>query len=232
LIRYLFNVSVAAVVEMPSPQLLFGMMPDHTPRHPTQETHPAVDRADSTDADRDDLLAARGGDEGAARRIVARHGKSMIRTAWRILGSYGSRDGDDVVQDAFIASLTTDALPSGDVGAWLRAIAARKALDELRRKGRRVEQPLPDNEGEGPQPEASDDLGGHLDVLTVRQALATLSPTDRAVLTLVDLEGWPMAEAAKMLGLTYVAIKLRASRARRKLAGIIRSGRPAGSKSR
>jgi len=54
--------------------------------------------------------------------------------------------------------------------------------------------------------------------------MATLSPIDRAVLTLVDLEGWPMAEAAKMLGLTYVAIKLRASRARRKLAGVIREG--------
>jgi DNA-directed RNA polymerase specialized sigma24 family protein len=118
----------------------------------------------------------------------------MTRTAWRVLGSYGTRDGDDVVQEAFIASLTTDALPTGDVGAWLRAIAARKALDELRRKGRRVEQPLPDTDGEGPHPEAPDELGGHLDVLTVRNALATLSATDRAVLTLVDLEGWPMGD--------------------------------------
>ena len=156
----------------------------------------------------------------------------MTRTAWRVLGTYGRRDGDDVVQEAFIASLTTDALPTGDVGAWLRAIVARKALDELRRKGRRVEQPLPDADGEGPHPEAPDELGGHLDVLTVRNALATLSATDRAVLTLVDLEGWPMAEAAKLLGLTYVAIKLRASRARRKLAGVIRQGNLARSMSR
>jgi RNA polymerase sigma-70 factor (ECF subfamily) len=216
---------------MPPPQLLFGMMPEYTPRHSTQEPWSATDRVGSPESDREDLLAARGGDEEAARRIVALHGQSMMRTAWRVLGSYGGRDADDVVQDAFIAALTTDALPSGDVGAWLRAISARKALDELRRKGRRVEQPLPENEGEGPQPEAPDDLGGHLDVLTVRRALATLSPIDRAVLTLVDLEGWAMAEAAKMLGLTYVAIKLRASRARRKLAGVIREGGSAGSKS-
>ena len=217
---------------MPSPQLLFGMMPEQTPRRPTRAPGSAIDRAGSPELDREDLLAARGGDEEAAQRIVSQHGQSMMRTAWRVLGSYGSRDTDDVVQDAFIAALTTDALPSGDVGAWLRAIAARKALDELRRKGRRVEQPLPANEGEGPQPEAPNDLGGHLDVLTVRKALATLSATDRAVLTLVDLEGWPMAEAAKILGLTYVAIKLRASRARRKLARVIREGGPAGSKSR
>ena len=88
-----------------------------------------------------------------------------------------------------------DALPTGDVGAWLRAIVARKALDELRRKGRRVEQPLPDADGDGPQPVAPDELGAHADVLTVRCSLAALSAMDRAVLTLVDLEGWPMAEA-------------------------------------
>lgn len=211
---------------MPSPQILFGMMPEHTPFHPPQDQRSAIDRVGSPESDREDLLAARGGDEEAARRMVTQHGQSMMRTAWRVLGSYGSRDADDVMQDAFIAALTTDALPDGDVGAWLRAIAARKALDELRRKGRRVEQPLAENDAEGPHPEAPDELGGHLDVLTVRKALATLSPTDRAVLTLVDLEGWPMAEAAKMLGLTYVAIKLRASRARRKLAGVIRDGGP------
>jgi RNA polymerase sigma-70 factor (ECF subfamily) len=198
------------------------MMPEHTPRNPTHDSQSTETRTGLPETDRNDLLAARGGDEEAARRVVARHGQSMVRTAWRVLGSYGSRDADDVLQDAFIAALTTDALPSGDVGAWLRAIAARKALDELRRKGRRVEQPLPESDGEGPHPEAPDHLGGHLDVLTVRRALGKLSPIDRAVLTLVDLEGWPMGEAAKMLGLTYVAIKLRASRARRKLAGMIR----------
>jgi RNA polymerase sigma-70 factor (ECF subfamily) len=217
---------------MPPPQLLLGMMPEYTPRSPRQDTGSAIDRTGSPESDRDDLLAARGGDQEAARRIVTLHGQSMMRTAWRVLGSYGGRDADDVLQDALIAALTTDALPSGDVGAWLRAIAARKALDELRRKRRRVEQPLPETDGEGLQLEAADDLRGHLDVLTVRKALATLSPTDRAVLTLVDLEGWPMAEAAKILGLTYVAIKLRASRARRKLAKLIREDGPAGSRSR
>ena len=216
---------------MPPPQILLGMMPEQTPRYPTQDTRSTVDRSGAPDTDREDLLAARDGGEEAARRIVARHGESMLRTAWRVLGTYGSRDADDVVQEACIASLTTDALPKGNVGAWLRAIAARKALDELRRKGRRVEQPLPDADGDGKHLEAPDGLGGHLDVLTVRKALATLSATDRAVLTLVDLEGWPMAEAAKLLGLTHVAIKLRASRARRRLAGVIRGGDSAASAS-
>lgn len=143
------------------------------------------------------------------------HGPSMVRTAWAVLGRYGSRDADDVVQEAFLAALTTPALPSGDVGAWLRSITARKALDAARATKRRGEGELVD------VPRA--DAAG--DVLAVRQALARLAPTDRAVIVLVDLEGRSMAEAALSLGITNVAARLRAVRARRKLAKILEPAR-------
>ena len=153
---------------------------------------------------------------------MSRHGPSMVRTAWRVLGRHGGNEAEDAVQEAFLAALTTSALPRGDLGAWLRSIAARKALDSLRRTGRRREQALPEQEegvaelaaGESPEDE-------RLDVLTVRRGLAGLSASDRAVLTLVDLEGLSMAEAAQALGLTRVAVKLRAVRARRKLARLL-----------
>ena len=180
-----------------------------------------AEQAGSQAEDLDDLLGARRGDEAAARRLVARHGASMMRTAWRVLGRWGGRDGEDVVQEALIAALTTDALPTGDVGAWLRAIAVRKALDEARRRGRRAEEPLDPNDTGANEPIAADGPRARLDVLAVRQALASLAPADRAVLTLVDLEGWSMAEAARALGLTRVAAKLRASRARRKLGRLL-----------
>ncbi len=220
-------------------QAALGVMSDETQdRTPATESATEasqIGRAGSPQLegqdDRNDLLAVRDGDEAAARRLLSRHGSSMMRTAWRVLGSYGSSEADDVVQEAMIAALTTAALPTGDVGAWLRAIVVRKALDALRRSRRREEQPLTQVEGEGRQPTARDELGGALDVITVRKALGQLSPSDRAVLTLVDLEGWPMAEAAKMLGITHVAIKLRASRARRKLARMIREGGAGGTAS-
>jgi RNA polymerase sigma-70 factor (ECF subfamily) len=178
-----------------------------------------------------ELKAAREGDQGAARSLVARHGPSMLRTAWRVLGRYGRTEADDVVQEALIAALTTPALPTGDVGAWLRSIAARKSLDWLRRAKRRSERPLPEMEEEGREPEARDEMGAALDVLTVRRGLARLSATDRAVLTLVDLEGHSMAEAAEALSLTRAAVKLRAMRARRKLARVLQGGRPVGAES-
>ena len=180
--------------------------------------------APQTGSDRDDLLAARDGDHDAGRRLVSRHGPAMVRTARRVLGRYAHGDGEDVVQDAFIAALTPGALPRGDGGAWLRAVTARKALDALRGAARRGEQPLVfDAAGAGAEPSIA--AGARLDVLALRQCLARLSPTDRAVLTLVDLEGQSMAEAAGALGLTRVAIRLRAVRARRKLARMLRAGR-------
>ena len=177
-------------------------------------------------SDLGDLLAARDGDHEAGRRLVSRHGPAMVRTARRVLGRYGNGDGEDVVQEAFIAALTTGALPQGDVGAWLRAVAARKALDLLRAAARRGEVPLVfDGSGAAGAEPVADTGGARVDVLALRECLARLSPSDRAVLTLVDLEGQSMAEAAGALGLTRVAIRLRAVRARRKLARMLRAGR-------
>jgi RNA polymerase sigma-70 factor (ECF subfamily) len=146
---------------------------------------------------------------------MADHGAAMLRTARHVLGRYGGNDAEDAVQEAFIAALTTDALPHGDVGAWLRSIAARKALDQARATQRRSERELADAPTDGPS---------ELDVLAVREALSRLSATDRAVLVLVDLEGRSMAEAAEALGTTNVGTRLRAVRARRKLAKLLGAG--------
>jgi len=178
--------------------------------------------AELADTERDELLSARKGDPEAGRRLMARHGPSMIRTAWRVLGRYWEAEAEDVVQEAFIAALTTPAIPAGeDVGAWLRAIVVRKALDQIRRTTRRAEQPLLDSDAEGSELAAAGNPEATLEVLAVRAALARLSSLDRAVLTLVDLEGRSMAEAARALGSTRVGVRLRASRARKKLARLL-----------
>lgn len=172
--------------------------------------------------DRDLLQAAREGNEEAARRLLVEIGPGMLRTAWHVLGRYGGSEAEDVVQEAFLAALTTTALPRGDLGAWLRSIAARKALDRTRRASWRSEVPLAEatsgeRERTGPLVEPASE-----DVLAVREALSRLSPAERAVLVLVDLEGFSMAEAARRLGTTNLGTRLRASRARRKLAKLLR----------
>ena len=134
------------------------------------------------------LLAARDGNHVAGCELLRRHGASMTRTAWNVLGRYGGVEAEDVVQESIIAALTTSALPHGDVGAWLRAIVVRKALDTMRQITRRGERALEitENRIEGDEAPGRDSATA---VLTVRRALARLSPADRAVLVLVDLEG-------------------------------------------
>jgi len=161
------------------------------------------------------LQAARRGDHEAGRRLVARHGESMMRTARSILGRYAGTDAEDVVQEAFVAALITPALPVGDVGAWLRAIAARKSLDWLRQASRHARASAQD------EPSVAASSTSPSDVLAVRRALGRLAPRDRAVLTLVDLEGFSMAEAARALGSTTMAVKWRAVRARRRLRALL-----------
>ena len=185
----------------------------------------ATEVAEPFSSDRHVLASARDGSEEAGRRLMADHGPSMLRTAWHVLGSYGGNDAEDVVQEAFIAALTTEALPHGDVGAWLRSIAARKALDAVRGLRRRAERPLPDPGAGEPELAAGGSSSATFETLVVREALAALSPSDRAVLVLVDLDGHSMAEAAAALGATSVGTRLRAVRARRKLAKLLREGK-------
>ena len=177
--------------------------------------------------DLETLLAARAGDTMAGNALVSRHGASMMRTAWNVTGRYGSQDVEDVVQEAFIAALTTSALPTGDVGSWLRSITARKAIDAMRQIARRRERDLPEPGGPEPELAVAESAGTALTAIAVQRALAALSPMDRAVLTLVDLEGFSMAEAAQTVGSTVVAVKWRAVRARRRLRVLIEgSARP------
>jgi len=178
--------------------------------------------------DLETLLAARAGDTLAGTALVSRHGGSMMRTAWNVTGRYGSQDVEDIVQEAFIAALTTSALPTGDLGAWLRSITARKAIDAMRQVVRRRERDLPEPGGPEPEPAAPDRAETPLDVIAVQRALDALTPVDRAVLTLVDLEGFSMAEAAQAVGSTVMAVKWRAVRARRRLRTLLEGTAPAG----
>jgi RNA polymerase sigma-70 factor (ECF subfamily) len=142
----------------------------------------------------------------------------MVRTARASLGRGAPGEAEDVVQEAWVAALSTDHLPIGDVGAWLRAIVVRKSLDAQRARARR-----PQGTRElhrEPDPAAGNEMR-RVTVLAVREALQQLAPLDRATLVLVDLEGRSMAEAAQALGTTAVAARLRASRARRKLRRLL-----------
>jgi RNA polymerase sigma-70 factor (ECF subfamily) len=61
--------------------------------------------------------------------------------------------------------------------------------------------------------------------LDLEAALAALPPEQRVPLVLVDMEGYPVAEVAAMLGLPVGTVKSRCARARARLAPIVAPGR-------
>src|SRR5690349_5667801 len=86
------------------------------------------------------LRRAAAGDRRAAERFVARYQRLVWETAARVLGR-ASEDVKDVAQETFVRALPAlsgfDPRGSARVSTWLATIAARIAIDAVRR-GRRV----------------------------------------------------------------------------------------------
>jgi RNA polymerase sigma-70 factor, ECF subfamily len=105
---------------------------------------------------------------------------------------------------------------------WLSKIAVRVALDHLRREKRR--------QNEIGLPELGDDAldwlrsGDEKDELDARNAaelldlaMRALSPLDRVVITMQEIEGRSVKEICEATGASGVAVRVRALRARGKL---------------
>jgi RNA polymerase sigma-70 factor, ECF subfamily len=106
------------------------------------------------------------------------------------------------------------------VTTWLHRIVVNACLDLLRRRAARpatsgLEADAMDalaRTSRGPAPAADRDTA-----LDVTAALRTLPPDQRAALVLVDMLGYPVAEAAEVLGTSEGTVKSRCSRGRARL---------------
>ncbi len=150
--------------------------------------------------------------------------------AYRMLGSL--TDADDVVQDAWLRLARSDHQKVRNLGAWLTTVVARIALDRLRARRNRREDPFEDAVLSWPEPVLSppdaldpeqqallaDSVG-----LALMVVLETLSPAERLAFVLHDLFAVPFAEIGPMLDRSEDAAKMLASRARRRLQGTSQS---------
>jgi RNA polymerase sigma-70 factor (ECF subfamily) len=182
---------------------------------------------DRTDAE---LLAAHvQGDAEAFGLLFGRHRDRLWAVALRTMGS--PDDAADGLQDGLIAAYRRAATFRGDaaVTTWLHRVVVNACLDRMRAAKIRRLEALPDDvEDRGTvvatavhddQPEAvAEDAERRRRVL---DALATLPLEQRAALVLVDMEGYPVAEVAEMLGCAEGTVKSRCSRGRTKLASLL-----------
>lgn len=154
--------------------------------------------------------------------IVRRHQAKVFA----ILHRY-ERDAhkvEDLAQETFIKAWR--ALEQFDGRApfehWLARIATRVALDHLRKeRHRRNEIALPDLGDDALEWLRCDDESSQLDARQAAEllelALRALSPVDRVVITMQELEGRSVKEISEVTGSSPVAVRVRALRARAKL---------------
>ena len=169
-----------------------------------------------------DLLAAHvAGDPVAFEEIVRRHRDRLWAVAMRTTGD--PEEASDALQDALISAYRRADQFRGDsaVTTWLHRIVVNASLDRLRRRAVRAAQPLPDDNDALPGAVVADPVD-HMDrreiQLVVTQALAELPEDQRAAVLLVDVEGWSVEDAARMLGCPEGTVKSRCFRGRAKLA--------------
>jgi RNA polymerase sigma-70 factor (ECF subfamily) len=126
----------------------------------------------------------------------------------RICGSIALADGDDAMQETMIQALKhlRSLREPAALQGWLRRIAVREALKLARARARQV----PVEQVAERTTEDGADLR-----LEVVDTLRRLSPDQRAVLVLRDLEGLSEAEAAALLRIEVGTAKSRLHRARR-----------------
>lgn len=109
---------------------------------------------------------------------------------------------------------------------WLSRIAVRTALDHLRKeKNRRNEIGLPDLGEDALDWLRTGDEKSELDSRSAAElldlAMRELSPLDRVVLTMQEIEGRSGKEIADAIGASGLAVRVRAVRARTKLKKIL-----------
>jgi RNA polymerase sigma factor (sigma-70 family) len=151
------------------------------------------------------------------------HRPRLRAVAYRMLGSL--TEADDAVQDAWLRVSRADASEVENFGGWLTTIVARVALNMLRSRAARRQEPLdvhlpdpiidPPN-GSDPEHEAllADSVG-----LAMLVVLDALSPAERLAFVLHDMFAVPFEEIAVIVGRSPEATRQLASRARRRVQG-------------
>ena len=195
---------------------------------PLAETSETGESAPGAEAAGRDLALVRrvlDGDPDAFEGLVRSHSGAVFAVAYRITGNRES--AEDAVQEAFLRAyrFLRRFDQKSRFSTWLHKVAVNSAIDQTRkRRGERklrVELPeegagaLAELPGEEPDPEhraRAAEIGRR-----THEALAELTPTERAAFLLRHYEGRSIAEISSTLGKRENATKQSIFRAVRKL---------------
>ncbi|WP_369043225.1 RNA polymerase sigma factor SigM [Streptomyces sp. Midd1] len=165
------------------------------------------------------------GDPEAFGELVRRHRDRLWAVALRTLGD--REEAADAVQDALVSAYRAAHTFRGQsaVTTWLHRITVNACLDRARKTASRRTSPVDDTQRleqllepheSASAPAERNDL--HRELIA---ALSTLPPDQRAALVLVDMQGYPVAEAARVLDVPTGTVKSRCARGRARLLPLL-----------
>ncbi|MEM7607698.1 MAG: RNA polymerase sigma factor [Myxococcota bacterium] len=159
------------------------------------------------------LQEAASGDRAATRALYRQHVDAVHRQVARILGA-SDGDVEDVVQKVFLAVLEGANRFRGQskVSSWIMGIAVRRALDEARARTRRARWAKVGQFFGMSQQDAPVHVRGEAE-----HYLRVLTPEQRAVFLLKEVEGYTFQEISEMSGIGVSTLHARLKAARRRL---------------
>lgn len=156
---------------------------------------------------------------------VQPHLGAMYRFAYRLTGQRD--DAEDLVQDVLtkVFPRVEELLAVDQPGPWLNRVLYRHFIDLTRKYARQADRPASSIMSEEVSRDFLDSLvdrgvepDRHLDSEQLRQAmdraLADLSPDQRSLLLLHDVDGWRQEDIAEVLGIAVGTVKSRLHRCR------------------
>ena len=177
---------------------------------------------DGSTTDEQLVAATLGGDDHAFAQLASRHKGRVFGVASRF--AQDAAELEDICQDVFVQAYfkLRQYRRDSPFEHWLLRITTHKCYDYLRKRQRRgpavsVDLMLKS----GYEPAAPTAAAPHPDLERLHAALAQLSPDQRLVITLLELEERSVQEIADFTGWSTANVKVRAFRARAALRKII-----------
>jgi RNA polymerase sigma-70 factor, ECF subfamily len=171
------------------------------------------------------------GDPRAFSELVRRYQRAAYLVALGVTRRH--EDAEDVAQEAFVVALERleECRDPDRFAGWFTTIVKNRARNLLRRENLREGEPVPFHVPSalpGPDREAErSDLRGRLS-----EAMDRLSPLQREVVLLHDLEGWKHREIAERLEMPSGTVRSHLHFARRRLRELLGTFEEPGSEAR
>ena len=176
---------------------------------------PGAGDSHNLSGDVDSLRRIAAGDGRAFRTLVDRHARYLTGIALSLTGN--AADAEDIVQETFTAVLTSRFRGESAARTWLVNILVRRAAMLRRSRKRERGTPL-----EAPEPSEGSAVTRTDAKMDLARMLERLSPDQRQVIVLRELQGLTYEQMAEVLDVPRGTVESRLHRARAALRDLFR----------